>query len=82
MPFYYPQFPQPGGNYPFPYPTMPTGLPGAPAAPTVPAQTEETPCEYPDIVSWFQYLNGHNGCNQDNIIFAPFGTVLKKKGFI
>jgi hypothetical protein len=73
---YYPQFPQPATN------SMPFHAPTAPlAAHTMPGN-ERSPQDYPDIVTWCQYLDSHNGRNQDGIVFAPFGASLKKKGFV
>jgi len=43
---------------------------------------EKSPYDYPDIITWCQYLDNHKGRNQDGIVFAPFGALLKNKGFI
>jgi len=70
---------------------MPYPHPAAPAAPpsrlsststslTLPV-AEKSPQDYPDIITWCQYLDSHDERNQDGIIFEPFGTILKQKGF-
>ena len=35
----------------------------------------------PELVEWFAYLDMHGGRNQDGIVYADFGPVLKGKGF-
>ena len=40
------------------------------------------PIIIPDIVAWFSYLDWHEEHNKDGIIFAPFGHILKMKGFL
>ena len=35
----------------------------------------------PNIVQWFAYLDTHPQRNQDNIIFKPFGPILREKGY-
>ena len=37
--------------------------------------------EYPNITSWCQYLDAHDGRNRDGVRFAPYGEILKNKGF-
>jgi hypothetical protein len=36
---------------------------------------------YPEIECWFQYQDSNAPRNKDNIVFAPYGTALKSKGF-
>ena len=36
----------------------------------------------PDIIAWFTYLDQHEQCNKDGIMFAPYGVTLKEKGFL
>jgi hypothetical protein len=36
----------------------------------------------PDIVAWFSFLDQHEQRNKDGITFAPYGLVLKAKGFL
>jgi hypothetical protein len=79
---YYPQYPPGQPNYQLPYHQAAPGAPAPPsatAAPTAAAPDEQL---YPDVVSWCQYLDGHKTRSKDNIVFAPYGDVLKKKGFI
>lgn len=68
---------------PVPY-FMPYPQPGAP--PSHPSSTSpvanKSPQDYPDIVTWCQYLDSHKDRNQDGVVFEPFGTILKQKGFI
>jgi hypothetical protein len=54
--------------------------PSAPAP--IVAPVKKFPNEYPDIVSWCQYLDAHHDQNQDDIIFSPYSALLEKKGFI
>jgi hypothetical protein len=82
-PYYPPQYSQPIAN-----PNMPLHTEHAPVAPpttqTTPSNesNEKSPQDYPDIITWCQYLDSHIGRNQDGIVFEPFGTSLKKKGFV
>lgn len=43
---------------------------------------EKSPQDYPDIITWCQYLDSHDDRNQDGVVFEPFGTILKQKGFV
>lgn len=70
---YYPQYPQPVTN-PIPFHAPPTT--------NMMPSNEKSPHDYPDIITWCQYLDSHKGRNQDGIIFTPFGAVLKNKGFV
>ena len=36
----------------------------------------------PDVIAWFTYLDQHEECSKDSIVFAPYGVRLKAKGFI
>ena len=36
----------------------------------------------PDVASWFSYLDRHEQRNKDEITFAPYGVMLKAKGFL
>jgi hypothetical protein len=62
-------------------------LPAA-AAPSNPppaqASAEEIkpPENYPDPITWCQYLDSHSARNQDGITFKPLGVLLKQKGFV
>ena len=40
------------------------------------------PVDYPNVISWCQYLDAHNGRNRDGVIFEPFGALLKTHGFV
>jgi hypothetical protein len=70
-------YPSPGNIPDTMYPSM------APHALTVPSmqQPTRTSIVYPEIERWFQYLDGNALHNKDGIQFAPYGTVLKSKGF-
>jgi hypothetical protein len=68
---YYPQYPQLAAN------PMPFHVP-----PTMHIAPSNSSRDYPDIMTWCQYLDSHNGRNQDGIIFESFGALLKKKGFV
>lgn len=70
---YYPQYPQSATN------SMPFH---APPTPHMMPSNEKDPHDYPDIVTWCQYLDSHKGRNQDGVVFAPFGALLKNKGFV
>jgi hypothetical protein len=75
---YYPQYSQPTTN------PMPFHAPAAPAAPLTPQMmpsNEKSPHNYPDITTWCQYLDSNDKRNQDGIVFAPFGALLKDQGF-
>lgn len=70
---YYPHYPQPTNpNPPF----------HAPPTTHIAPSDEKSPHDYPDIITWCQYLDSHKGRNKDGIVFKPFGALLKKKGFI
>ncbi|KAH7923723.1 hypothetical protein BV22DRAFT_1130419 [Leucogyrophana mollusca] len=38
--------------------------------------------DIPDIVRWFAYLDEHEERNKDGIVFAPYGPILRQKGFL
>lgn len=38
--------------------------------------------DIPDMIAWFKYLDRHEQRNKDGIVFAPFGEVLRAKGFV
>ncbi|KAI6012011.1 hypothetical protein BKA83DRAFT_104934, partial [Pisolithus microcarpus] len=38
--------------------------------------------DIPDIVSWFAFLDHHEQHNQDGLTFAPYGPILRAKGFL
>jgi hypothetical protein len=61
-------------------PTAPFYAPST--AHTAPSSNERSPQDYPDIVTWCQYLDSHKERNRDGIMFEPFGNLLKKRGFI
>jgi hypothetical protein len=73
---YYPQYSQPASSMAPPFHAPPT------VHTTSASSQEKSPRDYPDIVTWCQYLDGHKERNQDGIVFGPFGNLLKKKGFI
>lgn len=76
------------------YPTHglgPSGQPGhyigTPApimnpAPTCNNFATSNEVESPDIVAWFAFLDQHERRNKDPITFAPYGVMLKAKGFL
>jgi hypothetical protein len=70
---YYPQYSQPAPN-PMPF--------HAPLTTHMMPSSEKSPHDYPDVITWCQYLDSHKGRNQDGVAFAPFGALLKHKGFI
>ena len=78
---YYPPYSQPAPN---PMPGLPFHplIPHAATASHVRTSNEKSPQDYPDIITWCQYLDTHKGRNQDGIVFMPFAAVLKNKGFI
>lgn len=40
------------------------------------------PIPAPDLITWFAYLDHHEGQNQDSITYTPFEQPLKEKGFV
>jgi hypothetical protein len=67
--------------YGYPNPFFPTGFPGPNPAPA-PQLAPLANVEYPDVVSWFHYVDQHPSRNKDNIRFSPHGPILKNKGFL
>ena len=59
---------------------MPHGA--AAAAPFKLAGVTQPPIKYPDLIHWFASLDANEERNKDGIIFAPFGAILKDKGFL
>lgn len=43
---------------------------------------EKSPQNYPDLITWCEYLDSHADRNQDGITFEPLGVKLKQKGFV
>jgi hypothetical protein len=73
---YYSQYSQPATNpMPFHAPLTTHTMQGGPS-------NKKSLHDYPDIITWCQYLDSHKGRNQDGIIFAQFGALLKNKGFV
>lgn len=53
----------------------------SPAPAPVPAPVPATATPTPNIVQWFIYLDMHPQRNQDNVVFKPFGPILREKGY-
>lgn len=49
---------------------------------TQPINFRSTSIEYPEVTRWFRFLDAHEERNKDGIHFAPYGEVLKHKGFL
>lgn len=78
-PIYYHGQAMPHGAFQSQYPPVPMPNPQVPItqAPAPPRM----PVEYPDVTRWFRFLDEHEERNKDGILFAPYGPVLKEKGF-
>jgi hypothetical protein len=77
--FYYPGQSIPGHGYQFPQFSPPANA-AAPMTNQV-AKAPDT-VEYPDVVHWFRFLDGHEVRRKDGIEFSPYGVLLKSKGFL
>jgi hypothetical protein len=75
MPPMPPYYPHTGGHQFMPYPPFPTSNAQA-------ASTPITAVDYPEVTRWFRFLDEHDHRNKDGIIFAPYGAILKGKGFL
>ena len=81
----YPQAPVPLWGYPGIPPLgqySGTQPPMMTQATSASSSTNITPVTMPDVVAWFTYLDWHEECNKDGIVFAPYGVRLKAKGFL
>jgi hypothetical protein len=63
------------------------GMPAAygatvPAAPVAAVQPLQQPIKYPDLIYWFSSLDKNEERNKDGIVFTPYGTILRNKGFL
>jgi hypothetical protein len=64
------------------YPVHPnTSMFPMPAPPAFMNQGMKAPIQYPEVISWFQSLDKHDGRNKDGIEFSQYGVILKDKGF-
>lgn len=54
----------------------------APAVPVGSLGTAQRPIKYPSLIDWFASLDTNEERNKDGIVFAPYGAVLKDKGFL
>jgi hypothetical protein len=54
----------------------------APAPTATPTGAIQLPIKYPDLINWFSSLDTNEERNQDGIIFAPYGAILKEKGLL
>jgi hypothetical protein len=82
-PMYPPYHPH---SFQYPPPIQPT-QPAPPMKPMqpiqapIPTQAPVPTAKYPDVVPWFRFLDGHPDRNGDEIEFAPYGPLLKSRGF-
>jgi hypothetical protein len=54
-----------------------------PQYPPIPQATNSCrQVEYPEVTRWFRFLDEHEERRKDGISFAPFGDMLKNKGFV
>ncbi|KAH9979303.1 hypothetical protein BGW80DRAFT_1248676 [Lactifluus volemus] len=73
------------GQYfmPYPgYPQLPIINPSMPFPQSPAPRAEKNPRDYPNICTWFRYLDKHEGRNMDGITFEPFGPLLAAQGFV
>src|SRR5262245_30281761 len=64
MPPYYP-----GQGY---FQPQPPAMVPAPLPSAMTSQGTKTSFQYPDVTSWFQYLDRHDDRNKDGIHFSPY----------
>jgi hypothetical protein len=65
------------GSHPFLAQQYPVPVPSTQAI-----NSRPTSIEYPEVTRWFRFLDEHEERSKDGIHFAPYGDVLKDKGFL
>ncbi|KAI6096096.1 hypothetical protein EDD16DRAFT_1720267 [Pisolithus croceorrhizus] len=68
-----------GGNY---APMQLTSIASHSSHNAPPSNPSASEPEIPDIINWLAYLDQHEQCNKDGIVFLQFGPVLQKMGFV
>lgn len=86
--YYYPT--QDGNGYWYLPAIYPSNLPlhaappahdHAPSISQAPRASTRATADIREIVHWFKYLDQHDERNKDGITFAPYGPILREKGF-